>query len=235
MSRSMVYKLHFWPPYKHAAHYSGRSDKVPERLMDHHLCRGARLTQVQVRAGGSWVIGLLEPGGAKRERQIKGHDASRYCDVCHALEGYRAGELSQPEALARAGWARATPHERGLLLDMFGIEQTPEPIPEQTPEIRPIRRAPEPQVVEVTPKLEEVVAALEEGWRREARAGLEPEIEQAPVMPAPAWRRNHRCRRKRNRNWNWNWRQDYVRPRGGAEPEAHPGTDPVLRLPGPGG
>ena len=185
MSRSMVYKLHFWPPYKHAAHYSGRSDKVPERMMDHHLGRGARLTQVQVRAGGSWVIGLLEPGGAKRERQIKGHDASRYCDVCHALEGYQAGELSQPEALARAGWARATPHERGLLLDMFGIEQTPEPIPEQTPEIRPIRRAPEPQVVEVTPELEEVVAALEEGWRREARAGLEPEIEQAPVMPAP--------------------------------------------------
>ena len=185
MSRSMVYKLHFWPPYKHAAHYSGRSDKVPERLMDHHLGRGARLTQVQVRAGGSWVIGLIEPGGTKRERQIKGHDASRYCDVCQALKGYQSGELSQPEALARAGWARATPHERGLLLDMFGIEQAPERIPEQSPEVRPIRRAPEPQVVKVTPELEAVVDALEEGWRREAQAEPEREIEQVPAVPAP--------------------------------------------------
>lgn len=25
MSRSMVYKLHFWPPYKHAGHYSGEA------------------------------------------------------------------------------------------------------------------------------------------------------------------------------------------------------------------
>ena len=185
MSRSMVYKLHFWPPYKHAAHYSGRSDKVPERLMDHHLGRGARLTQVQVRAGGSWVIGLLEPGGAKRERQIKGHDASRYCDVCHALEGYQAGELSQPEALARAGWARATPHERGLLLDMFGIEQTPERIPEQTPEIRPIRRAPEPQVVRGHPRARR--GGCRTGGRLAPRSssGTRTGDRTGPRMPAP--------------------------------------------------
>lgn len=182
----MVYKLHFWPPYKHAAHYSGRSDKVPERLMDHHLGRGARLTQVQVRAGGSWVIGLLEPGGAKRERQIKGHDASRYCDVCHALEGYQAGELSQPEALARAGWARATPHERGLLLDMFGIEQAPERIPEQVPDVRSFRPRRGPRVLnEVNPELVVLVEALEEGWRREAPKEPGREIGQLPALPSP--------------------------------------------------
>jgi hypothetical protein len=186
MSRSMVYKLHFWPPYKHAAHYSGKSDRLPERLADHALGRGARLPQVQVRAGGSWVIGMIAPGGTKRERQIKGHDAGRYCDVCQALKGYQSGKLNQPEALARAGWARATPHERGLLLEMFGIEQAPERIPESFPEARPFRPAPEPQVLkEITPELEALVSGLEEGWHPKARAEPEQEIEQLPAVPAP--------------------------------------------------
>ena len=186
MSRSMVYKLHFWPPYKHAAHYSGKSDKVPQRLADHALGRGARLTQVQLRAGGSWVVGLIAPGGTKQERQIKGHEAGRYCDVCQALKGYQSGKLNQPEALARAGWARATPHERGLLLEMFGIEQAPERIPESFPEARPFRPAPEPQVLkEITPELEALVSALEEGWRPKAQAEPEREIEQLPAVPAP--------------------------------------------------
>src|SRR5260370_22347149 len=117
-----VYKLHVCPPYKHVAHYSGKSDRLPERLTDHALGRGARLTQVQLRAGGSWVIGLAEPGGTRRERQIKGHDAGRYCYVCQAVKGYQAGELGRDEALSRAGWDRASEHERGLLVDIFGID-----------------------------------------------------------------------------------------------------------------
>jgi hypothetical protein len=208
MGREMVYKLHFWPPYKHAAHYSGWSpNRLRGRLTDHRLGRGARLTQVQLKAGGSWVIGLAEPGDRQRERQIKGHDASRHCNVCQALESYWSGQLSEPEALARAGWGIATPHERTLLLDMFGIDQAPEHIPElspevdpfrqapelrgpghipeQLPEVKPIHLAPEPQVVEATPELEELVAALEAGWRQEAQAGPQPEIEQLPAVPAP--------------------------------------------------
>jgi hypothetical protein len=186
----MVYKLHFWPPYKHAGHYSGKSRELPGRLIDHRLGRGARLTQVQLRAGGSWVIGRIEPGGTERERQIKGHEAARYCDVCQALKSYQAGQLSQPEALARAGWARATPHERGLLLEIFGIEQAPEHLPEQLaeqlPEVRPLRPRPEPQVLdEVTPELEALVDSLEESWRREARAEPEQKIKQTPAVPAP--------------------------------------------------
>ena len=59
MSRSLVYTLHLWPPLAHAKHYTGtaRNEKrLPERLADHALGRGARLTQVQVERGGSWVL-----------------------------------------------------------------------------------------------------------------------------------------------------------------------------------
>ena len=90
------------------------------------------------------------------------------------MEGYQAGKLTQPEALAHAGWARATPYERGLLLDMLGIEQAPEymPEPEPLPE-RPFRPAPDVQVVEATAELEALVDALEARWRQEAQAAPE--------------------------------------------------------------
>lgn len=176
-SRSVVYKLHFWPPYKHAAHYSGRSDKLPERLTDHALGRGARLTQVQLKAGGSWVVGLIEPGSVNRERQIKGHDASRHCDVCQALKGFRAGELTPEQALSRAGWHRASEHERGLLAEIFGIDRAevdaknvsylpPKPVIQQRPE--PVR---------ATPEIDALVDVLIAGWTSpdaDAGAELEP-------------------------------------------------------------
>jgi hypothetical protein len=186
MRSKMVYKLHFWPPYKHAAHYSGKSDRLPERLADHAAGRGARLTQVQIKAGGSWVVGLAEPGWTERERQIKGHDAARYCDVCQALKGLQSGELGEPEALARAGWDRANPYQRELLLEILGIEQAPEQIPERAHEVRPFVPAPQPDVLtEITPELEAVVDALEQGWHREAQAARERELEQPPFVPTP--------------------------------------------------
>lgn len=179
MSRSMVYKLHFWPPYKHAAHYSGRSDKLPERLTDHALGRGARLTQVQRKAGGSWVVGLIAPGGPVRERQIKGHDAARYCDVCQALKGYQAGELTTEQALGRAGWNRASEYERGLLAEIFGVnraEAAAGSVPYDPP--KPFVPQPRPEPVRPTPEIEALVDELIEGWtspKAEAEAGAEPE------------------------------------------------------------
>jgi hypothetical protein len=71
MSQSLVYTLHFWPKLEHAGHYTGSWDKLPARLVDHVLGRGARITQVQRQRGGSWVIGRVEPGGHDRERQLK--------------------------------------------------------------------------------------------------------------------------------------------------------------------
>jgi len=143
MIRGWVYTLHLWPPIAHGrqaptGHYTGfvpRDQRLPERLTDHALGRGARLTQVQVERGGSWVLAQVEPGGQRRERQLKQHGAARRCTVCKAVKGYQAGELSREQALALAGWDRATDHERALLLDIFaaGQAQAPHPAPSQHP------------------------------------------------------------------------------------------------------
>jgi hypothetical protein len=197
MIRGLVYTLHLWPPLAHAKHYTGRAKnarRLPERLTDHALGRGARLTQVQVERGGSWVLAQTEPGGADRERQLKQRGAARRCQVCKAVEGYQAGELSREQALGRAGWDRASEHERGLLLDMFGISQAqaPQAAPAEQPEPRAAAREPRGSVPfhgvpsQITPEIVALVDQLQEGWTRQAmsRPGVhasylaaEPEME----------------------------------------------------------
>jgi len=158
--------------------------RLPERLTDHALGRGARLTQVQVERGGSWVLAQTEPGGTSRERQLKQHGAARRCEVCKAIKGYQAGELSQEQALARAGWDRASQHERGLLIDIFGLSQAPENMPAQ-PAPRPEMPAPQPgpacgqaQVIptprpapdvacQITPEVVALVDQLQAAWATE--------------------------------------------------------------------
>jgi hypothetical protein len=200
MSRSLVYTLHLWPPIAHAKHYTGTArdgKRLPERLTDHALGRGARLTQVQVERGGSWVLAQTEPGGTARERRLKQHGATRRCEVCKAIKGYQAGELSQEQALARAGWDRASQHERGLLLDIFGLSQAPENMPAQpaprpdTPAAQPGPARGEAHVIpaprpapdvhhQITPEVVALVDQLQATWAAEpaplAAAGLpEPE------------------------------------------------------------
>ena len=184
MSRSLVYTLHLWPPVAHAKHYTGTArteQRLPERLADHALGRGARLTQVQVERGGSWVLAQTEPGGTSRERQLKQRGAARRCQVCKAIDGYQAGQLSQEQALARAGWGRASEHERGLLLDMFGIGQAPQDTPAQPggglrPDVPAPRpglgggevRVPEPRPApaarHITPEVVALVGQLLAAW-----------------------------------------------------------------------
>jgi hypothetical protein len=183
MSRGLVYTLHLWPPLAHAKHYTGLATskkRLPERLADHALGRGARLTQVQVERGGSWVLAQTEPGWGDRERQLKQHGAARRCEVCKAVKGYQAGELSQEQALARAGWDRATEHERELLADMFGISRPPENISAPTG-TRPASPAPAPRPApdaqSITPEIVALVDQLQATWD----AGARPE----PRAPAP--------------------------------------------------
>ena len=127
MSRSVVYTLHLWPPLGHAAHYTGTTPerRLAQRLTDHALGRGARLTQVQAERGGSWVLAQTQPGGRATERRLKQHGATRRCEVCKAAGAYQSGELTAPEALARAGWDRSNEVQRSLLLDIFGIPKPP--------------------------------------------------------------------------------------------------------------
>jgi hypothetical protein len=187
MSRGLVYTLHLWPPVAHAKHYTGLATskrRLPERLADHALGRGARLTQVQVERGGSWVLAQTEPGWGDRERQLKQRGASRRCEVCKAVKGYQAGELSQEQALARAGWDRASEHERALLADMFGISQPPQnisaqpgprpPAPAPGGEVRvvPVPR-PAPAAQYITPEIVALVDQLQATWDAEAQPGAQ--------------------------------------------------------------
>jgi hypothetical protein len=190
MIRGLVYTLHLWPPIAHAKHYTGlaRSEKrLPERLADHALGRGARLTQVQVERGGSWVLARTEPGGADRERQLKKHGAARRCEVCKAVKGYQAGELSQEQALASAGWDRASQHERGLLLDMLGLSWPPGNMPAQPGrrqaaaapggEVRVIPAArPAAAAQPITPEIVALVDQLQATWDAGARPGPGPQV-----------------------------------------------------------
>src|SRR5206468_4124684 len=92
----------------------------------HALGRGARLTQVQVERGGFWLLAQTQPGGRLTERRLKQHGATRRCEVCKAADGFRSGELTEQEALARAGWDRSNPVQRSMLLEIFGLPQPPE-------------------------------------------------------------------------------------------------------------
>ena len=105
MSGNLVYTLHLWPPLGHAAHYTGTTPerRLAQRLTDHALGRGARLTQVQIERGGFWVLAQTQAGGRATERRLKQHGATRRCEVCKAAGAYQSGQLTAPEALARTG------------------------------------------------------------------------------------------------------------------------------------
>jgi hypothetical protein len=187
--RSVVYTLHLWPPIAHAKHYTGSAmdRQLARRLADHALGRGARLTQVQVERGGSWVVAQTEPGGRTEERRLKQHGAARRCGVCKAADGYQSGQLTASEALTSAGWDHASQHERGLLLGIFGLSQAPENLPAQPgppPEMPVPRNGPGSGVVrvipaprpapdthyQVTPEVVALVGQLEAAWTAKGEA-----------------------------------------------------------------
>jgi hypothetical protein len=190
MSRGqVVYTLHLWPPLGHAGHYTGTTParRLVLRLADHALGRGARLTQVQVERGGWWVLAQTQPGGRGLERRLKQHGATRRCEVCKAVDGYRAGELAAEAALARAGWDRSNEAQRSLLLEIFGLPKPPEATfaqPAEAPPVQPpdaSRQEPHP-APEADPEIDAVVDALIKGWRS-PKAEAQPQAS-APEPPA---------------------------------------------------
>ena len=180
-----VYTLHFWPPYgdpeiQAAGHYTGwaKEGKLAYRLTDHALGRGARLTQVQREAGGTWVVADVESGTRDRETQLKERSATRRCSVCKAVRDIEAGRITQEEALAK--WETARPADRAILREIFGMKPEPEaPDPVPVREIDPAP-APEPDP-EVTPEMDALVDSLCEGWlRQQAEALARAEAEVGP-------------------------------------------------------
>jgi hypothetical protein len=144
--------------------------------------RGARLTQVQREAGGTWVVANVEPGTRDRETQLKERGASRRCSVCKAVRDIDSGNITQEEALAQ--WETASPAERSLLREIFGMEPAPEPT-DPVP-VREITPAPAPEPApEITAEDDALIDALCEGWQRQqaealARAEAEVGPEAAP-------------------------------------------------------
>ena len=162
-----VYTLHFWPPYgdpdvQLAKHYTGWAEegRLARRLTDHALGRGARLTQVQCQAGGTWVVADVQPGTRDREQQLKERGAARRCSVCRAARDIESGRLTKEQALTQ--WENATDCERSLLREIFGMEpEAPKPAPVPVREIIP---APSPEPVNYGPEIDALVDALIESW-----------------------------------------------------------------------
>jgi hypothetical protein len=212
VSGNLVYTLHLWPPLGHAAHYTGKAERrLAQRLTDHALGRGARLTQVQIERGGFWVLAQTQAGGRALERRLKQHGATRRCEVCKAAGAFQSGELTAPEALARAGWDRSNPVQRSLLLDIFGIPKPPEipaadapkaaaaepaAVTARQPSAALRAQVPGPRAeprlgwawpgkpVAAGPELEPVVDALIERWRS-PKADAQPQPEPEPAAHSP--------------------------------------------------
>ena len=201
MSRHVVYTLHLWPPLGHAAHYTGTTPerRLGQRLTDHALGRGARLTQVQVERGGFWVLAQTQPGGRGLERRLKQHGAARRCEVCKAVSAIRPGNWPRQDALAALGGIGRIPAQRSMLLDIFGLPEAPPALAAAAPDVRP---APEPvawhsfipaprppgepepwpwgKPAPADPVLDAAVAELERSWRAPeltARPPPEPELQ----------------------------------------------------------
>ena len=173
--------------------HSAIERRLAQRLTDHALGRGARLTQVQVERGGTWVLAQTQPGDRTTERRLKQHGATRRCEVCKAVDGYRAGELTANTALARAGWDRSNEAQRSILLEILGLPKPPEASSTQPREAAPAQppdaSRQEPQLSPVPdPEIDAVVGALIKGWRSPkaevqpqpgSAAQIQPELEAA--------------------------------------------------------
>lgn len=86
-----LYLLHFVNPqtgestrYRHAAHYLGYSAQLESRLLAHQNGCGARLTQVVLAHGLSFVLARVWPNGTldDEKRFKRWHGSTRLCPIC---------------------------------------------------------------------------------------------------------------------------------------------------------
>lgn len=78
------YLLHFSTPYKHAAHYLGWAQDIPDRVNQHRNGSGARLPQVVVESGRELIVSRIWLGANKTtERRLKNQkNAPLLCPIC---------------------------------------------------------------------------------------------------------------------------------------------------------
>ena len=79
----VIYLLHFDRPYRHAAHYTGWTTSLLERIDAHESGHGARLLAVIRAAGIGFTLARTWPGTRSTERALKRQGgASRRCPLC---------------------------------------------------------------------------------------------------------------------------------------------------------
>ena len=82
-----VYLLHFDPPFKHARHYIGvtNRDDVQARVAEHQRGEGAVLCRHARRAGCEIKLARTWPNVERRyELKLKGRSARPLCPICKA-------------------------------------------------------------------------------------------------------------------------------------------------------
>ena len=87
---SVVYLLHFKPSLKQSKHYCGSTpaDSATDRIIQHKLGKGAKITQAQVNNGGGLHLAkqwhFTTPHQARLyERMLKDtHNLKHYCPLC---------------------------------------------------------------------------------------------------------------------------------------------------------
>ena len=112
-----VYLLHFTPRFKHAGHYLGFSENIPDRVYKHEFGQsGVHLIQVAEAAGVQFTLARTWPGESRDfERKLKGrklqadgtktqHMGSlvRLCPICKKEKKRGNKKTVNPKLEARA-------------------------------------------------------------------------------------------------------------------------------------
>jgi hypothetical protein len=78
-----VYLIHFDPPYRHAKHYLGWSERFTIRVAADMAGQGARLMAVALKAGSTFTLAATWPGTRALERRLKRCGGrARFCPIC---------------------------------------------------------------------------------------------------------------------------------------------------------
>ncbi len=83
LTGSKVYLIHLDKPLKHARHYLGYSEALPERVQKHRTGQGAAFMRAISKHGISWHVSRIWVGDRTFERMLKDqHNASHLCPTC---------------------------------------------------------------------------------------------------------------------------------------------------------
>ena len=79
-----VYLLHFDQPYKHAQHYIGWTNNLPNRVKDHTTGNGSKLLRACKLAGIAFIVARVWKADRYFERRLKKQrHAGRMCPTCN--------------------------------------------------------------------------------------------------------------------------------------------------------